>query len=164
MKHTILLLLVLSIFSCNNTPEPIVKVDTIAIQESNKKAFHSVLNKHLEAVPKKDLVAMKSTLTPNGNMQLILPSTEPIYTNADFMQYHQDWFTADLEWSFTTKVLNTSIGKTHGMAIVEVVYSEPLRNGKPYFNKMIVSYDLQNINGHWYFIKDHASSVKKSTD
>ena len=164
MKHTILLLLVLSIFSCNNTTKPIVKVDVKAIQEANKKAFHFVLNKHLEAVPNKNLEAMKRTLTPNGNMQLILPSTEPTYTNADFMQYHKDWFAADLEWSFTAKVLNTSIGKTHGMAIVEVVYSEPLRNGKPYFNKMIVSYDLQNINGHWYFIKDHASSVKKSTD
>ena len=29
---------------------------------------------------------------------------------------------------------------------------------------MIVSYDLQKINGQWYFIKDHANSIQKSTD
>ena len=63
MKHTILLFLVLSIFSCNNTTEPIVKVDVKAIQEANKKAFHFVLNKHLEVIPKKVLEAINITLT-----------------------------------------------------------------------------------------------------
>ena len=51
-----------------------------------------------------------------------------------------------------------------GMAVVEVIYREPNRNGKPYFNRMIVSYDLQKVAGQWYVIKDHASSVEKSTD
>jgi len=39
-----------------------------------------------------------------------------------------------------------------------------IRDGVPYFNRMIVSYDLENLDGAWYVIKDHASSVEKSTD
>jgi len=29
---------------------------------------------------------------------------------------------------------------------------------------MIVSYDLKKIDDKWYIIKDHATSVEKSTD
>lgn len=29
---------------------------------------------------------------------------------------------------------------------------------------MIVSYDLVKENGYWYVVKDHASSIEKSTD
>lgn len=159
MKYTLLLLITLLCFNCNKSIE-----QTEENIETNKKKFNTVLNKHLEAVPKKDLEAMKSTLTPNGDMQLILPNSEPTKTNAAFMQYHIDWFAAPIEWSFETKVLNTTIGKTVGMAIVEIVYREPLRDGKPYFNRMIVSYDLEKIDNKWYFIKDHASSIEKSTD
>ena len=41
---------------------------------------------------------------------------------------------------------------------------EPERDGKPYFNRMHISYTLEKQNGQWYVIKDHASSVEKSTD
>ncbi|WP_034058489.1 YybH family protein [Lacinutrix jangbogonensis] len=162
MKYTLILIIALSCFNCNTKTEQIEA--NIISQEGNEKEFNIVLNKHLEAVSKKNLEAMKSTLTPNGNMQLILPSTEPTNTNTAFINYHKEWFAAPIQWSFKTKILNTNIGETLGMAIVEVVYSEPLRNGKPYFNRMIVSYDLEKTDGKWYFIKDHASSIKKSTD
>ncbi|WP_397362712.1 YybH family protein [Olleya sp. R77988] len=166
MNRTLFIILFLSL-SLNACQKPKATTETTVpktSQKDNQQQFLDVLNKHLDAVPKKDLATMKSTLTPNGNMQLILPKSEPITTNAGFMKYHKDWFAADLEWSFETKILNTEVGETIGMAIVQSIYKEPLRNGKPYFNRMIISYDLQKIDGTWYFIKDHASSVQKSTD
>ena len=165
MKHTLLLLITFAIFNCNNTTK---KTETINAIEANKQAnqtdFNIVLEKHLNAVTNKDLKTLEATLSPNGNMLLILPKTETTNTVAEFVAYHKEWFAADLEWSFETKVINTSIGETLGMAVVEIVYREPLRDGEPYFNRMIVSYDLEKIDGTWYFIKDHASSVEKSTD
>lgn len=164
MKYTLLLFVSLTFFNCNNLAEKPSKEQLITSQETNKADFNTVLQKHLKAVSNKDLETLKSTLSPNGNMQLILPKTETTNTVSDFVKYHQEWFAAPIEWSFSTKVQNTTIGETVGMAVVEVVYKEPLRDGKPYFNRMIVSYDLEKINGNWYFIKDHASSVEKSTD
>ena len=94
-------------------------------------------------------------------MQLILPGMEMMNSAEEFMAYHREWF-QDTTWTFDTNILNTEIGDRLGMAITEIVYREPDRNGKPYFNRMIVSYVLEKNNGQWYVIKDHASSVEKS--
>lgn len=105
---------------------------------------------------------MESTLSPTGEMRLILPATEIISSVDGFMEYHRAWFKDTTAWTFETKILNTKIGDRVGMAVTEVIYREPERNGKPYFNRMNVSYVLEKIDGEWYVIKDHASSVEKT--
>ncbi|UOB18629.1 YybH family protein [Abyssalbus ytuae] len=129
----------------------------------NKESFMATMQKHLDAVSNRDLIALKSTMAPNGKMQLILPKTEIIQGVEEFMEYHRVWFKDSL-WTFETNILNTEIGHKFGMVITEIIYREPERNGQPYFNRMIVSYDLEKINGKWYIIKDHASSIEKSTE
>jgi len=132
--------------------------------KENEARFLETLQLHLDAVANKDISTLESTIHPNGKMQLILPK-EPIKTTVEeFVTYHKEWFALDNNWTFSTKVLNYKVDKTLGMAVVEVLYKEPLRNEKPYYNRMIVSYDLEQVDGKWYFIKDHASSVEKSTD
>ena len=132
-------------------------------QETDKAQLENLMKKHLDAVTNRDLETLKSTLSPQGNMQLILPGTEIIEGVGGFIDYHKEWFEAP-DWTFETKILNTKVGEVMGMAIVEIVYREPERDGAPYFNRMIVSYDLQKTDNQWYVIKDHASSVEKSTD
>ncbi len=131
--------------------------------EQNEKEFIAIIQKHLNSVSNRDLSTLKSTMHPDGKMQLILPGAEIINGVDGFIEYHENWFD-DITWTFETKILNTEIGERFGMAITEIVYREPERNGKPYFNRMIVSYDLEKVNGIWYIIKDHASSIEKSTD
>jgi len=130
----------------------------------NESLFVETMQKHLDAVSNKDLETLKSTLSPKGNMQLILPQTKITNTADEFMKYHEAWFAMDNSWAFETKILNTEVGQEYGIAITEIVYSEPERDGKPYFNRMYVSYALQKIDNAWYIIKDHASSIEKSTD
>ncbi len=56
------------------------KVDTTekdkADQSASEKLFVNTMQKHLDAVTNKDLSTLESTLSPEGNMQLILPGTE----------------------------------------------------------------------------------------
>lgn len=139
--------------------------DGEANQRENAASFRATMQQHLDAVSNKDLATLKSTLPPDGKMQLILPQTEITNTVDEFMKYHEDWF-ADTasKWTFETKILNTVVTDSMGIAITEIVYREPKRDGKPYFNRMIVSYDLKKTGNNWYVIKDHASSVEKSTD
>ncbi|MCB0464723.1 MAG: nuclear transport factor 2 family protein [Aequorivita sp.] len=134
-----------------------------ALNKANEAALLEVMQKHLNAVTNRDLEALKQTMSPNGEMQLILPGSEIIDGVDGFMKYHKDWF-AEPDWTFETKILNTEAGENLGMAITEIVYREPNRKPEPYFNRMIVSYDLKKIDGNWYIIKDHASSIEKSTD
>ncbi len=130
---------------------------------NNEEEFINTLEKHLQAVSNKDLLTLKSTMSPNGNMQLILPSTEIINSVDSFMSFHAEWF-KDTIWTFETKILNTEVGDKLGFGVSEVIYREPERDGKPYFNRMIVSYDLMKTDSKWYIVKDHASSIEKSTD
>lgn len=165
---SVLLLLLIVAASCNNGTSNKMEVEnnestTEMKSQENEKEFVSVMQKHLDAVTNRDLVALKETMAPNAQMQLILPKTEIIDGVAGFMEYHKEWF-ADPDWTFETKILNTEIGQDVGMAITEIVYREPNRKPDPYFNRMIVSYDLKKIDGKWYIIKDHASSIEKSTD
>lgn len=159
MKNITLLLLTLISLTCfaNKTDQDIL--DDI----SNEKSFITTMKKHLDAVTNRDLITLRSTLSPNGEMQLILPQTEIMKSVDAFMDYHKEWF-ATPDWTFETKIVSTHVKSDLGMAIVEIVYREPMRDGKPYFNRMTVSYVLEKISGKWYVIKDHASSVQKSTD
>jgi len=157
------IILVVQITSCSTRlikkNDALIKVDT----EENKRNFILTLEKHLDAVSNKDLAALKTTMSPEGKMHLILPQTEIISSVDSFMNFHKEWF-KDTSWTFETEILHTDIGDKFGMAITEIMYREPDRNGKPYFNRMIVTYGLEKINGNWYIIQDHASSLEKSTD
>jgi len=146
--------------SSTNKIDPLIEKEA---KEKSEKLFIQTMQKHLDAVSNRDLATLKSTMSPNGNMQLILPGSEIINTVDSFILYHQEWF-KDTVWTFETQILNTSIVDDLGIAITEIIYREPERDGKPYFNRMTVSYALQKMNNQWYIIKDHASSIEKSTD
>jgi len=127
----------------------------------NEAQFTAVLQKHLDAVTNKDLKTLESTMAPNGKMELIQPSSETVYGVDGFMNFHKEWFAVP-NWTFTTKILSKDVGQLIGVATVEIRYQEPERNGKPYFNRMNVSYTLEKFDGQWYLIKDHASSIEKT--
>ena len=145
--------------SCKEKPTTIQEPEIS--KEQNEASFHTVLAKHLKAVADKDYPTLKSTMSPKGNMELIQPSSEIVYTVDGFMKFHEEWFAVP-NWTVNTKILSTDIGDKIGVATTEFLYQEPERNGKPYFNRLIVSYTLEKIDTHWYIIKDHASSVEKT--
>lgn len=129
--------------------------------QQNEQQFVAALEKHLDAVERKDLKTLKSTMSPNGNMELIQPSMEVINGVDGFMKFHEDFFNHP-NWSLKFKITSKNVGEKIGIATTEATYKEPERNGKPYFNRMTVTYALEKINDKWYIIKDHASSIEKT--
>jgi ketosteroid isomerase-like protein len=136
-------------------------VDSAVDHAASEAQFTLVLQKHLDAVTNKDLKTLESTMAPNGKMELIQPSSETVYGVQGFMDFHKEWF-AIPNWTFTTKILSKDVGEQLGVATVEILYQEPERNGKPYFNRMNVSYTLKKFDRQWFVIKDHASSIEKT--
>lgn len=153
--------MVLIINSCDVKQKDAPKA--VISQQENETMFNSTLLKHLNAVSNRDLTALKSTLSPKENMILILPNSEVSYSVDAFVKYHEDWF-KETNWTFETRILNTIVRENLGIAIVEVMYRESERNGKPFFNRMIVSYALEKIDSSWYVIKDHACSIERSAN
>jgi predicted metal-dependent hydrolase len=132
-------------------------------ERENRKQFTDLLQTHLNAVSEKNIEKLITTLPPDSNFLFILPNSSPTKSSKDFIQFHKEWF-KDTLWTFETKILEANVGEIMGIALVEAFYKEPERNGKPYFNKMSVSYALKKIEGKWYVIKDHASSIDKTSE
>lgn len=125
--------------------------------------FNKTIQKHIDAIVARDLKSLRSTLSPSGKMTLIMQGTEIINSVDSFINFHEGWF-QDTSWSMDSKIIKTEIGEKIGLAITESMYREPERNGKPYYNRMIVSYILERSEDKWFVINDHASSIRKSTD
>ncbi|WP_109851011.1 nuclear transport factor 2 family protein [Aquimarina sp. AU58] len=156
---TLFVFLATLLSSCTSaTKKPI---DHKAVQEQNELLFTKTLQTHLTAIEHRNLDSLKSTLSPTGEMQLILPGLKIKNTADEFVALHQEWF-KDTTWTMETKIVNVKVGDKIGMAVTEAMYREPNRNGSPYFNHMMVSYDLEKIDDKWYVIKDHASSIEKT--
>ena len=158
-KIIFVVILIMGLNSCDRQE----KVKNEITQEQNDKEFEFSMLKHLNAIKTKDLNTLKSTMSPKGNMELIQPSSEILYSVDGFMKFHKDWFEIP-NWTVNTKILSMNIGDKVGVATTEFLYKEPERNGKPYFNRLIVSYTLEKINSKWYIIKDHASSIEKTAE
>jgi len=154
--HPLLLLLLalaLLLASCTAPPD----------KERETTEARLVLETHLRAIASKDLTTLKNTLSPSGEMELILPGQEISGDVDSFVEMHEAWF-KEAGWSFDWQILKLEVGQELALATTEILYREPERNGKPYFNRMSVSYVLRKENGTWYVIKDHASSAEKSEE
>ena len=152
---------ILLLLSCNSREK--LKENYQAILIQSKKDATALLEKHLEAVANKDLETLKSTLSPEGKMQFMLPSSEIMIGVDKYVEFHTEWF-KDTTWTFETKILNSDVAPRIGIFITEQIYKESERDGKPYFNRMAVSYGLEKYEGQWYVITDHCTSIEKSTD
>lgn len=160
MKYLPVLSIFLLLLACQTAEE--TKPNAAEIQQ-NQAAFTKALTVHLNAVSQRDLTTLAATLSPKGDMHLILPQSKMINSAEGFMDYHREWFKSD-GWTLDNEIVYTNVGEDMGFAIVEAVYRELERDGKPYFNRMHVSYDLKQMDGKWYVVKDHMCSVAKSTD
>ena len=114
-----LVLLTTFFISCKDIPEKPVEA-VVKNKTLNLKMVQGVLQKHLDAVSNRDLKTLESTLSPDGNMQLILPETEIIDGTDGFMGYHREWFKTP-DWTIDSKILNSEVGETMAMIIVESI-------------------------------------------
>lgn len=158
-KTLVVLTSIFALVSCSqNSNQNSVEID------KNEKEIRKTLEVLLTSIENKNIDGLKSTMSPSGQLELIQPNTKTTNTVDEFVQLHDEWF-KDTTWAMDTKILNIETGLLIGTATTEAIYKETNRNGKPYFNHMIVTYVLKKeTDNKWYVIKDHASSLKKSTD
>jgi len=155
-------ILLLHLVSCQPSPSSEATLNqSVNAQKANKEACKLLLDKHLNAVSERNYDVLSSTLAPHNKMQLILPSQKMTTTVQEFLDFHKEWF-VDTTWTIESKIIDMTVKDKLAIAVTEQLYKEPERNGKPYYNKMQVSYALQKIDEKWYVIRDHASSIDKT--
>ena len=139
--------------------------DTITNSEGptaeDKKAFHQTLRNHIQAISDKNLGELQKNLSPDGMMYMIRPNTPVIHSTDNYVEFHQSWFQYD-NWMLKGAITDSHVGTDSGIAVAEIRYDIPNRDGKSYWNEMTISYGLKKVDGQWYIIKDHSSSVRKA--
>lgn len=115
------------VLSCNGKEDTRIEVND---QSKNEHEFVRIMQKHLNAVTNRDISTLESTLSPRGEMQLILPETEIINSVDGFVEYHKEWF-RDTSWTFETKLLNTKIGDKLGWLLLKWFTGNRKDRGNP---------------------------------
>jgi len=162
MKIFYFTFLALLFFSCQNESKK--QTSSPATAESRKadhKAFHSTLKKHINAVSTRDINTLSTLMHPSGTMHMMRPNTPVVYSTDRYIKYHTSWF-EDKSWSLTAQITDSNVGDKLGWALTDVTY----RNEKPgtnfYTNKMSITYVMEKVDGAWYVISDHSTSIKKT--
>ncbi len=159
-RSILFLLLILVLVSCDTKNE---KQNNVNVDQKSENEALGALQTLLKSIENRDLESLKTTMSPTGEMELIIPGRAITYTADEFVELHKNWF-KDTIWTVKTNILDIKVDHNLGYATTDAMYKEPERDGKPYFNHLIVSYVLEKINDKWYVVKDHACSLKKSTD
>ena len=156
---SILIILLFTFWACEQNDSISDENNSSTRQDSIE--FYSALTEHLNSVINKDFETLKTTLPePNEPMILILPNGSLTTTAKEFLDIHKDWF-QDSTWTIDFKIIKTNNTSNFGIALVESTYREPERFGKPYFNKMLITYAMKKNKDKWLVINDHASSIQK---
>lgn len=164
-KYVIFALVAVTLICSCQEPKSNVDNTPVITQADLKASFDKAMRVHLDAVEQKDIATMQKTMAPNDELFFLQPGRELSKTSTSFMDFHKGWFEGTMApWSISFKIIETRVGSTMGVAVVECLYEEPDRDGKPYFNRLHVSYAQQLIDGQWYVTLDQATSIEKSTD
>ena len=76
----------LLLFSCEDPQPEVAEMVPVPDNEAN---CRNLMEWHLKALAEKNLAMLESTLSPDGEMQLILPSDEIAYGTEYFMEGSQ---------------------------------------------------------------------------
>ena len=100
---------------------------------------------------------------PSGTMHMMRPNTPVVYSTDRYIKYHTSWF-EDKNWSLSSQITDSNVGEKLGWALTDVTYRNEKPGTKFYTNKMSITYVMEKVDGQWYVISDHSTSVKKTVD
>ena len=166
MKAIYILLLGLLLLSCQNESSTNTSTATTSTAETRKadhKAFHSTLKKHIHATSNRDINTLTTMMHPSGTMHMMRPNTPVVYSTDRYIKYHTSWF-EDKNWSLSSQITDSNVGEKLGWALTDVTYRNEKPGTKFYTNKMSITYVMEKVDGQWYVISDHSTSVKKTVD
>ncbi len=155
----------LLLVSCQNDSSPTQTTSNTSAEtkKANHKAFHSTLKSHINAISKRDVNTLATLMHPSGTMHMLRHNTPVVYSTDRYIKYHTSWFEDD-SWKLTAQITDSNVGEKLGWALVDVTYRNEKPNTKFYTNKMLITYVMEKVNGKWYVISDHATSVEKTFD
>jgi len=115
--------------------------------------FENAVHAHLKAIAERDLAAFAEFLHPAHNCILIFPNGKLIEGYDDIINFHSEWF-KDPDWHSDVQIVDIFDIGDIGYALLDTVYHDLDKDGKPYELKHFFSLLFRKVDGKWILIRD----------
>jgi ketosteroid isomerase-like protein len=120
-----------------------------------KPDFDTALQKHFEAISKRDVAAFKSHLTKGETLYTIVQNGHAFTTPAETVAIHEQWF-KDPKWIWEGFVVHKVVGNDVAMALVKYQYRAKPED-KPIATWL--TYVFQIEDGQWRIVHDQNTAL-----
>ncbi|WP_444997417.1 YybH family protein [Aliikangiella sp. IMCC44359] len=140
-------------------PHIIVSLLMFVCYQSQACDFKCTLDKHLDAIQKRDFKTFESTLTEGDRLTFILPDGKYSEDTLSYKAMLKEWFATD-GWTFSPKVIAIEETEKMASALLLISYDEAERNGKPYHLDHYLSLIFKKEKGRWGLVHDQNTKTK----
>lgn len=133
---------------------------TILITAAAQSSFVATLDRHVAAVPARDLAAIEATITRGDSLELMFPSGKRLTTRAEYLDFHRKWF-ADKGWTITFERQSLTEGKDIAFATYKTTVSST-DNGKPVNSASWLTLTFRKEGGEWRLVHDQNTRIPAS--
>ena len=113
--------------------------------------FAEAVERHLEAVGKRDLDAYLATV--HDDVSLIMPNGRLVEGRAAVGAFHREWFD-DPDWSWALSPVRSAAAGDTGVAVVAVEYHDVDGAGQAYTMRYLLSLTFARRDGTWLLLHD----------
>ncbi|RMH68783.1 MAG: DUF4440 domain-containing protein [Gemmatimonadetes bacterium] len=121
--------------------------------------FTDTLNQHLDAIRTRNITAFLATVIEDDSLNLILPNGAWINNRADFVKFHEEWF-SDTEWHAEFEVLSTIERNDMAQALVQMDYSDMDPEGEEYHATIYLGLVFLRQKEQWVLIHSQNTPIQ----
>jgi ketosteroid isomerase-like protein len=120
-----------------------------------KPDFDTAVQRHFDAIARRDIDAFKSHLTRGDTLYTIVQNGHAFTTPAENIALHEQWF-RDPDWTWEGDVVHKVVGEDMAMALVKYTYrAKP--DVEPFVTWLTYVFQLQD--GEWRIVHDQNTAL-----
>lgn len=120
--------------------------------------FAADLDRHLDAIRRRDLAALADTLDPD-DLVLVAADGEVAFGRDEFLRRHRDWFALD-GWSLETRPLHSFESGDLAVCLLALRYRDRAASGAPIDEPSVLSLVFRRREGGWLLVQDQNTPVR----
>ena len=116
-------------------------------------SFRQTLERHLDAIARRDLPALADTVAPES-LVLITAEGKLVRGTREFLEMHRAWF-ASPGWTLEVAPEEIYEGPELGVAVLRLLYQEPGVRAAS-----LLTLVFRRIGGKWLMVQDQNTPIK----
>ena len=121
--------------------------------------FREGLEKHLDAIRRRDLDALAATLPTDGRIVLVMADGKLVRSATEFLGLHRDWF-AGTTWRLDTELVEAFESADLGVAVLRLDYRDVKPSGEPLHEQSYLTLVFRRDGDRWVMVQDQNTPIR----